>query len=1528
MTTNSPDGDVQNRLKSALLALQKMRAKLEKVEAARSEPIAVIGMGCRFPGGVNTPEQFWQTMKNGVDTITEVPQNRWDIDAYYDPDPEAPGKMNTRWGGFIEQPIESFDAPFFGISAREARTMDPQQRMLLEVCWETLENAGINPSSVAGTQTALFVGITMPDYILHSSRMNPNGIDAYLVTGGVLNAAVGRVSFLLGMHGPCMAVDTACSSSLVAIHLAVQSLRNGETDLALVGGVNVMLMPEMTIGLSKAHMMSPDGRCKTFDARANGFVRGEGCGAVALKRLSQAHADGDTVLAVIRGSATNHGGYSSGFTVPNKRAQEAVIRTALANAGVEPAQVSYVEAHGTGTSLGDPIEIRALAAALREGRDESNPLLLGSAKTNFGHLEAGAGIIGLMKVVSALHHQQIPPHLHFHEPNPFIPWNEMPVRIPTELTAWEGHRVAGVSSFGASGVNAHAILESAPAVTTEAVPVASRPQHVLTLSARSESALRELARRYANLLAEKPELSLADLSYTANLTRSQLPFRLGAVAVTLDNLRDQLVAFASGAEASSIAAGYTPENNEPKVAFLFTGQGAQYAGMGQELYNTEPVFRQALDQCAELLRPHLEKPLLDVMFATDESTSALLNETVYTQPALFALEYALAQLWMSWGVKPAAVMGHSVGEYVAACIAGVFSLEAGLKLIAARGRLMQSLPAGGTMVAVLADEAVIEAAVAPFTDKVSIAAVNGPGNLVISGEQAAVDTIVQQLQAREIKTKPLVVSHAFHSPLMEPILSEFEQVARGVTYHAPQIMLISNVTGQPFATGTMPDADYWRSHIRAAVQFKSSMETLQQNDLQVFLEVGPNPTLLGMGRGCLPEEYGIWLPSLRKGKSDLTQLLGSLSRTFASGLTINWQSYHEGFAGDKVMGLPNYPFERRRYWVEQTEWRQADNKPQVHPLLGTQLRTAGNTVFFEAHFNPETTPLLSDHQVRGQVVVPATAYIEMALAAGSAVLGIDTATVEDLFIQTALVLPHDIQTVVQTVFEVDGAFQILSLQADNTWLLHASGRVVASVPSSESPNLNQIRQRLTEEMSAASHYQQLTGRGMYFGAAFHGLEQIWRSEHESLGLVRLPESASLNGYHVHPGLLDACLQVVSGVLPEGENATYLPLSLDALKFYYPPADTVWSHLVARHGQSHDIVQVDGHLLGEQGELIAEINGLSFKRVAADTQLGSDPVENWLYEVTWEPLAPAESTDAAGKWLLLADENGVASQLAALLEGRGGESILLHLPADHTFTPQTFVSIFEQHPDLKGVVHLWGADTTTGETDLQQLTDAQAHGSQSALALAQALASTGSSPKLYLVTRGTQSVHGEQTQVEQSPLWGLGKSIALELPELNCTRIDLDSQGTAHEAEQLLQTLLTAGAEDQIALREEAAYVPRFVRRGEHKGNQILEGQPFQVTIAQKGVLENLAFEPLERQQPGVGEVEIEVKAVGLGFRDVLGALGMYPGDIPALGSECGHGAGNRQLPFARHCSGGLCGSQAGWVEFCRGGDYSLTVLDG
>ncbi len=766
MSTAPDVNDDAGQLKRALVALKKLRAKLDTIEQARTEPVAIIGIGCRLPGGVNSPAAFWHLLRNGLAAITEVPAGRWNASAFFDPD-EGPGTVRTKYGAFI-QDVDQFDPHFFGIAPREAASMDPQQRIVLEVAWAALEDAGLVPARLAGSRTGVFVGIGLNDYSrlqVPDQTLDPRLIDNYFTSGNALCITPNRLSYLLDLRGPSLAIDTACSSSLTAIHVACQSLRSGESTLALAGGVNLILAPATSISLTK--FLAPDGRCKTFDARADGYARGEGVIVIVLKLLSRAVADGDSIYAVIRGDAVNQDGFSSGLTVPNGVAQQAMLREALANAGVQPEQIDYVEAHGTGTALGDPIEANALGEVLGRTRADGHYLAIGSVKTNIGHLEAGAGIAGLVKVALALKHGELPPSLNYTSPNPHIPFDELHLRVQTRLTPWprrDHPPLAGVSSFGFGGTNAHAILQ-APPDREVIVSHLERPVQLLTLSAKTDQALRELAQRYADQFDAQPSLSVADVCYSANTGRSVFAHRAAIVAESLAQLQNDLTAFAHGEETANVIAGQVQRSAKPKIAWLFTGQGAQYIDMGRQLYETQPTFRVVLDRCDDILRPYLGVSLLSVIYpdrafsiqhtassdqqhlhraadavqvSASNTQQSTIDQTAFTQPALFAIEYALAELWKSWGVEPAAVLGHSVGEYVAACMAGVFSLEDGLKLIAARGRLMQQLPAGGAMAAVFATEAVVRTACAPYSSTVSFAAINGPDNSVISGVGADV----------------------------------------------------------------------------------------------------------------------------------------------------------------------------------------------------------------------------------------------------------------------------------------------------------------------------------------------------------------------------------------------------------------------------------------------------------------------------------------------------------------------------------------------------------------------------------------------------------------------------------------------------------------------------------------------------------------------------------------------------------------------------------------------------------------------
>jgi acyl transferase domain-containing protein len=1280
--------DYQARLKQALAAMQKMRARLDALEQARTEPIAIIGIGCRFPGGVRGPEAYWNLLHNGIDAITETPPDRQELRDAYDPDPGAPGKTYARHGGFLDG-LDQFDPQFFGIAPREGNSLDPQQRLFLEVAWEALEHANVAPDKLVGTQTGVFLGITASDYLqLHVKYMDAADINAYLVAGNVPNVTPGRLSYTLGLHGPSIALDTACSSSLSAIHLACLSIRAGDSAMAIAGGVNVLLAPEVLISLSKWGMLSPEGRCKTFDARADGFVRGEGCGVVVLKPLSAALSDGDNILALIRGSATNQDGASSGLTVPNGLAQEAVIRAALANAGVEPHAIRYVETHGTGTTLGDPIEVEAIGEALCRNRPTDQPLAIGSVKTNLGHLEAASGVAGLIKTVLALYHEEIPPHLHLQERSPFINWADLPIEIPNQPTVWprgDRPRLAGVSSFGFSGTNVHVILEEAPQPTQSETPTpASRPFHLLTLSAKSENALREAARRHSAFLDDNPTVSLPEVGATTRHGRAHFSHRLGLVAASAGEASEKLAAFAAGGDAAAVVYGQTGGQTRPKVVFLFPGQGAQYLGMGRQLYETEPVFRAALDRCDELLRPYLNTSLLAIIFAdpASEGSQRTIDDTFYTQPATFAVEYALAELWRSWGVEPDAAMGHSMGEYVAACAAGVFSLEDGLKLVAARGRLMRGLPLNGAMAVVFADQSTVAAAIAPYGDAVAIAAINGPENIVISGLATAVESVLESYQSGGIKVRRLAISHASHSALMEPMLDEFEAVAATIAYATPRIDLVSNLTGRSVNGGEI-DAAYFRRHIRQPVRFAESMALLHERGYQLFLEASPTPTLLSMGERCLPEGAGVWLPSLRKGREDWPQMLQSLATLYAHGAPVDWAAFDEGYVPAerrRRLDLPTYPFQRQRYWLDVKKPRRRPTAHDGHRLIGCRLRSpAVKEIVFESQLSAPVAPFLADHQVMGLIVVPATAYVEMALAAAAEAFGPGARTIEDAIIHEALILGKDEERPAQVVLAgnaEEAAFQIFSLPAQGqhgqAWQLHAAGKIRPERATGNEAELSlaDAQGRCREEVAIDEHYRGFERRGIAFGPAFRGVARLWRGADEALGQIQLPATlaAEANAYHFHPALLDACWQVFGATWSAptdpspnghacetsiGELDTYMPVGLEGFRFYRPPGDRLWSHARLRPappaptGDGRETITGDLRLYDESGRLVAEAEGLTAKRATRDAlhralRAAGAPERwrDWLYEIVWRarphPSRAAEQLPASNDQIALTE----------------------------------------------------------------------------------------------------------------------------------------------------------------------------------------------------------------------------------------------------------------------------------------------------
>lgn len=1416
------------------------------------EPLAVIGIGCHFPGGATSPEAFWELLRSGVDVTREVPSDRWDVRKFYDPDSRKPGKTNTYRGGYLER-IDQFDAHFFGVSPREAMWLDPQQRLLLQVTWEALEDAGQAPDKLVGSNTGVFIGGFTLDYQLMQSFGSFSRYDfqTHAATGFMMTMLANRISYVFGFQGPSMTVDTACSASLVAVHLACQSVWNGECPLALAGGVNIMIGPAMNIAESKGGFLSPEGRCKAFDASANGYARGEGAGVVLIKPFARAQADGDLIYAVIRGTAVTQDGHTNGITVPNQAAQEAVMRIAYQRAGVLPKDVQYVEAHGTGTPLGDPIEARAIGTVLSSDRPSFNQCIIGSVKTNIGHTEAAAGIAGLIKTVLALKHRQIPLHLHFHDPHPDIPFEELQLRIPTTLEPWptsDEPALAGVNSFGFGGTNAHVVLQEAPLVpTAEAWKDETERPYLLPLSARSADALQTLAQSYRGFLADKEHSShLRDIAYSASLRRSHHDYRLALVAHSKAEAITHLDAFLADEPRSGVSTGRTPLNDRPKIVFVCSGMGPQWWAMGRDLLNHEPVFRASIERCDAELRRSTDWSLVEALIASESGSR--MEETEIAQPANFAIQVALAELWSSWGIQPDAIVGHSAGEVAAHYLAGALSFEDAVRVIYHRSRLQQLTSGAGQMMAVGMSFETAHQVVSNVADCVSIAAINSPSAVTFSGDAAALAEIAQQLQTRQIFYRFLQVKVPYHSHFMEPLHDELLIALANLHPQSASLPLYSTVTGTPI-DGYEVDAHYWWQNVRAPVLFASAVSQMIQDGYGVFIELSPHPVLASSISELLAqhEQTGTVLPSLQRRQEDRTIMLSSLGTLYTLGYPVACNTPHPQ-TGNFVR-LPSYPWQLKQHWTESVESREYRLLTSVHPLLGQHISATHPT--WDLELSPRSLPYLTDHRIQGSVLLPGAAFVEMALAAAQEVFGVGEYLLEGFEFRKALFIPDTSDPRLQTILNPQQAMVEIYSHAPGAasrWTLHATVKLRQRQASEIATHvdLSTISHRCTTKISREEFYRQSHEMGLQYGPAFQAVEYIQAGSDTALGYLQIPASLETEHatYHFHPALLDAAFQVllsirlVEGISHQYTMAPYLPVSVDRIRTLGHPSQCMWVYAHILRADERLIVG-DIQIVDTQGNLLVEIEGFRAQSLETSMSLAPERIDKGLYEMEWQPQERSDDADATqagvtdGSWLIFTDQSGVGEALTRCLERHGEryvtvshtDSLRLIQRGDHycinPTAPEHFQQLFtalsatSQVP-FSRVVHLWNLDSAFTETSaLAALEQAQAVGCLAVMHLVQALCQTGWShlPRLWLVTRAAQAVgaKNEPIAAAQAPLWGLGRVIGhQEHSGMWGGLMDLDPATPASEATLLFEEIWHATDEDQIAFRDGQRYVARLV----------------------------------------------------------------------------------------------------------------------
>ncbi|HRX61315.1 MAG TPA: type I polyketide synthase [Candidatus Competibacter sp.] len=1400
------------------------------------ESIAVVGIGCRFPGGAHGPMAYWNLISQGSDLTSDLPENRCNPRRFYDPNPRKPGRMHVMHGGFIED-IDSFDHEFFGISLREADYLDPQQRLLLETAWEALEDGGLAPTAYAGKNVGVFVGAFTLDYkILQFGGNHLDGVGLHTATGSMMTMCSNRLSHAFDFRGPSLSIDTACSSSLVATHYACRSLLAEECELALAGGVMLIATPHYILAESKGGFLCPDGRCKTFDVSANGYARGEGAGLVVLKRLSDAERDGDRIYAVIRASGVNQDGRTPGITVPSGEQQVRLLEEVYGRAGIDPGTVHYVEAHGTGTPVGDPIEANALGAFFSRNRPAEQPCIVGSVKTNMGHLESAAGIAGLIKASLALWHRQIPPHLHLVEPNPKIDFPALKLRVPTRLEPWpdySGKAYAGVNSFGFGGTNAHVVLEAHASVeraTDAEIEIASDRTDLIMipLSARSEDGLGRVAASVCGWIEHaSTAVSFQDFAFNVARKRDHHEFRMGVAASDFADLSRQLRAFAEGELQESLLKGRARVDRPNKLCFVYTGNGPQWWAMGRELYRSQPVFRAAIDRCTEELARHADWSLIEELSRGE--TDHRMDETQIAQPANFAIQYALSELWSSWGIEPDACIGHSTGEVGSFWKSGVLSFAEAIRVIYERSRLQQQTAGKGTLVAVGLGRAEAESLAAEYEGRVSVAGINSPTAITLAGDNEAIARIVERLGKEGVFCKPLRVNIPFHSPVMDEIRVEWQDQLSTLRPREATVALYATATGTR-AKGPELDAHYWWLNVRNPVYFQDCFNLAVEDGCTIFLEVGPHPVLAAAIRDCadnLGRSVALF-HSLYRGKCELAAISRALAGLYCAGIGPDFARLHPR---GRHVDLPLYPFARERCWAEPHENRRFRVGKDDHPLLGRRLATA--TSIWETEINGYWNAFLPDHVIQHNVLFPAAGYLEQAAAAIKIATAGSHFALEHIAFHKALFLPQDEDPRVQITLDARlGSFSITSLsrrESENA-TVHAEGRFRQLQPPGLSPrvSIERLRERFRVACSKESCYAELAGMGFEYGPRFRGISEVALGDFESLARLEAPADVAVSDpeWVFHPVMLDAAFQALIAIeltkpAAEGREVR-LPVGIHRITFLNPASSPMWAHarIVARTDQDTigDIAIYDA-----QGRLAANIERFRARSVARSAP-GANPkgIESWLYQMDWEEqaLAKPDVADVIRETcLIFAPSTPEGTLLKARLEARGCEAILVRAGRHFEWNAQEttatleasrksdYLALFEALDNAgkkpTRVIHLWSLDLSASDALTVESLDAE--GTEmafSALYLCQTMIEKSVSAKLWFVTRGAQLADPDApVNVAQAPVWGIGRVFGhQEHVGQWGGLIDLDPRGSEREIAALAEEILTSTQEDQVAFR--------------------------------------------------------------------------------------------------------------------------------